>query len=420
MLDTAPAHLMRDRLRLRDVLVIGGASLTAAVLVALASGWPDGTAPTSLVRLIVGLVLALACAALAVLAQHTSRRGAFESVQAALRQEAVIAQLSQRALAAPNPLELVDEATALVARALAVEDCRVLMRRETAGRAVGCRRAGVADRPAQPDAIAAAAGGKVSTASALIGAADQSYGSLRVATSAPRVFEAAELRFLQRTAAVLAMIFDHSRALAERQARLARLEYQAFHDPLTGLPNRALLADRLRNALARAQRERASVSMLLLDLDDFKAINDSLGHAAGDEVLVETAERIRRCLRQCDTAARLGGDEFAIVLETASESESAEVAARIEAELRSPLVLQQGREIRLSASVGVVSTTATEGLDADAIVARADEAMYRAKQGRRQRTGEAPPTTPALSLTANARPTPADSSRILRFPAPKP
>jgi PAS domain S-box-containing protein len=105
------------------------------------------------------------------------------------------------------------------------------------------------------------------------------------------------------------------RDISERKAFEEQLTHQAFHDPVTGLANRALFAERVRHAIARTRREHHSVAVVFLDLDDFKTINDSLGHAAGDEVLVEVAKRLATSIRASDTAARFGGDEFALLLE---------------------------------------------------------------------------------------------------------
>src|SRR5262249_48771206 len=127
------------------------------------------------------------------------------------------------------------------------------------------------------------------------------------------------------------------RDVTERRAMEGRLRHQAFHDGLTGLANRSLFEDRVRHALERTRRSRASVAVLFVDLDDFKTVNDSLGHAAGDELLTEVARRVLGLLRAGDTAARLGGDEFAVLLEDASSA--THVADRIIEALAEPFAV---------------------------------------------------------------------------------
>src|SRR4029079_17965796 len=107
----------------------------------------------------------------------------------------------------------------------------------------------------------------------------------------------------------------NSRDVSERKAFEEQLAHQAFHDPVTKHTHRALFAERVRHAVARSRREHHSLAVLFLDLDDFKTINDSLGHAAGDQVLLEVGKRLSECVRASDTAARFGGDEFAVLLE---------------------------------------------------------------------------------------------------------
>jgi diguanylate cyclase (GGDEF)-like protein len=154
------------------------------------------------------------------------------------------------------------------------------------------------------------------------------------------------------------------------------LSHRAFHDSLTGLANRALLFDRVRHALAR--RDRGAVGVLFIDLDDFKAINDSFGHSRGDEVLVEVGRRIRGVLRPLDTVGRLGGDEFAVLLEDVPEHGVATgVAERILLALSSPVAVT-GRELEVAASIGI-ALSGPELHDADELVRGADLAMYAAK-----------------------------------------
>ncbi len=168
------------------------------------------------------------------------------------------------------------------------------------------------------------------------------------------------------------------RDITERKEYEEQLRHRALHDPLTGLPNRALFADRLDHALARTARRGEAVAVLYLDLDRYKLVNDSLGHAAGDELLARVGERLGRCLWPGDTAARLGGDEFAVLLEDVrGEAEAEAVAGRI-LERLAPVFGVAGREVAITASIGVaLSGPGREG--PEELVRAADAAMYRAK-----------------------------------------
>jgi diguanylate cyclase (GGDEF)-like protein len=178
----------------------------------------------------------------------------------------------------------------------------------------------------------------------------------------------------------LAAAFNKMAADLERSRD--QLTHQALHDPLTELANRTLLADRVEHALAGARRRGTSVALLLLDLDGFKTVNDSLGHPVGDRLLAVTAQRIRSGLRAGDTAARLGGDEFAVLLEDIEADLAIEVADRLGAALREPVLLD-GAEVALGASIGIALSG---GVDTgDELLRNADLAMYRAKQGGRGR-----------------------------------
>ena len=150
-------------------------------------------------------------------------------------------------------------------------------------------------------------------------------------------------------------LFAEQASVALAAARTANSMRQAFHDSLTGLPNRALLLDRMELTLARAEREGRDVTVLFLDLDGFKPINDSLGHLAGDRLLIEVARRLKECLRRAETAARLGGDEFAILLADLDDpARATDVAERVIAALERPFTLL-GREVFVSASIGIAS-----------------------------------------------------------------
>ena len=166
----------------------------------------------------------------------------------------------------------------------------------------------------------------------------------------------------------------NTRDLQERKALEQKLTFQAFHDPLTRLANRSLFRERVEHALER--RQTGDTAVLFLDLDNFKTINDSLGHAAGDHVLVETAHRLRSTLRAEDTAARLGGDEFGVLLEDADVTASARIAERIRTALGVPFWVV-GQEVYISASIGIA--TREPGDTATELLRNADVAMYTAK-----------------------------------------
>ncbi len=168
------------------------------------------------------------------------------------------------------------------------------------------------------------------------------------------------------------------RDVDERKRLEQQLERLAFRDPLTGLANRALLSDRLEHALRLARREERWLAVLLLDLDDFKQVNDGLGHLAGDAVLVETGHRLLRAVREGDTVARLGGDEFVALLEQVSdEHEAAAVAARLAEALRAPFKVAE-REVSISGSIGV-ALGGPGARGASELLRNADLAMYEAK-----------------------------------------
>jgi diguanylate cyclase (GGDEF)-like protein/PAS domain S-box-containing protein len=166
--------------------------------------------------------------------------------------------------------------------------------------------------------------------------------------------------------------------VTERKAFELQLSQLAFRDPLSGLPNRALFMDRLEHALMRATRDGRLVAVLFVDLDNFKLVNDTLGHAAGDAVLIEVAVRLKHCLRAQDTAARLGGDEFTVLVEDIPDLTVATVLAeRVQQALKLPIRLASG-DIVAAASIGI-ALSAAHGEMPDELLHRADLAMYRAK-----------------------------------------
>jgi diguanylate cyclase (GGDEF)-like protein/PAS domain S-box-containing protein len=172
--------------------------------------------------------------------------------------------------------------------------------------------------------------------------------------------------------------------ITERKELEAQLVHQAFHDPLTGLPNRALFMDRLGQGLARTARHGRRIAILFLDLDNFKVVNDSLGHKAGDQLLVAVADRLLACMRPGDTVARLGGDEFTLLLEyVADTQEPTRVAERISEKLEAPFNIE-GHEVFVTTSIGI--SLGASGYDKpEDLLRNADVAMYEAKNKGRAR-----------------------------------
>ena len=194
--------------------------------------------------------------------------------------------------------------------------------------------------------------------------------------------EAASVEIPYEGASAIQTVF---RDMTARKRLQERLLYEAFHDSLTGLPNRALFRDRVEHALTRIARDKqdSRATVLFLDLDNFKSVNDTLGHAAGDRVLTVVAERLRRTTRSYDTVARFGGDEFAVLLEDApSDADVLEMVARMRDTLQTPIEID-GRTVAMSASVGVANAVA--GNDADVLLRNADVAMYEAKEAGKAR-----------------------------------
>jgi len=162
-----------------------------------------------------------------------------------------------------------------------------------------------------------------------------------------------------------------------RERAEADLRDKALHDALTGLPNRALLGDRLTSAIAVAQRQDAALSLLLLDLDGFKGVNDTWGHHAGDLVLIEIASRLSGTLRESDTAARLGGDEFVLLLPATPLVGAIEAARALVDFIVAPIAVD-GKQVTVGASIGI-AVFPNHGRDAEVLLAAADSAMYEAK-----------------------------------------
>lgn len=172
------------------------------------------------------------------------------------------------------------------------------------------------------------------------------------------------------------------RDITDRKQAEARIEFLAHHDALTGLPNRVLLRDRFEHALAMSERSRTKVAMLFLDLDNFKVVNDTLGHASGDQLLLEVVTRLTRCTRESDTISRQGGDEFILLLNDIPDQETVErIAGEILEHLAEPVDIN-GHVLNASGSIGVVIYP-EDGRDFDGLLQKADTAMYNAKNAGR-------------------------------------
>jgi diguanylate cyclase (GGDEF)-like protein len=203
-------------------------------------------------------------------------------------------------------------------------------------------------------------------------------------------------------------IFSDARERVALKEAIFRLSELATTDILTALPNRALGQERLAQALALARREYFHVGLLLIDLDGFRRLNDSLGHLAGDAVLRQVAQRLRECARESDTPARLGGDEFLIILASMTDAADAEIAAeRVLEAFASPFVVQE-KELRVTCSVGV-AVFPKDGFEADDLLRNADAAMHAAKAvaGSAYRSSD---LRPRLRLVPTAGPSSADTA----------
>jgi diguanylate cyclase (GGDEF)-like protein/PAS domain S-box-containing protein len=322
------------------------------------------------------------------LAQHT-------------RQHEAVAHLGQVALREPELATLIDEVVATVAGTLDVDGCGVLKLREdqelldilakvgfegpdTGLPAETGTHSGYALKTHRPvvvedlysekrfDPTLLLDKGFVSAMNAPIEGHERPFGVLSALSARPRRFSTDDVNFLVAVANVLS-------AAVERQRKEEAARHAALHDPLTGLSNRTLALDHIDRALARRRRDGTGVAVLVLDLDRFEIINDSLGHAAGDQVLVALASRLGETLRQSDTIARLGGDEFVLVGEGPDEVRNViELAERIGDALARPL-LSAGGEHFLTASIGMAVAERAEDTAAS-LLRDADAAMHRAKK----------------------------------------
>jgi diguanylate cyclase (GGDEF)-like protein/PAS domain S-box-containing protein len=183
----------------------------------------------------------------------------------------------------------------------------------------------------------------------------------------------------QRRPSVIGWLYD----ITDRKEMEEKIQHLAYHDPLTDLPNRQLFTDRLQRALASARRDKAHAALLFIDLDQFKLINDTLGHSVGDALLKEVAQRILRSLRDSDSVGRIGGDEFLVLLpDIRSEHDARTVADKLWSTLRQPFDLAGHKGLRISSSIGV-AIYPEHGVDSNRLIANADTAMYHAKSAGR-------------------------------------
>jgi len=320
------------------------------------------------------------------------------------RQQAAVAALGQRALTGVDLATLLDEAAEVVTTTLAMPYCLVLellgggdglLPRAAAGWMEGARSLGtiaVDDRsvlgrtvagvsPTTTEDVRGVAPGKADAwlaehgvagcATVIIGGGWRTFGVLAVGTAGPRSFAPDEVNFLAAIANVLAAAIERHRA--EEQTR-----HQALHDPLTGLANRVLLDDRLRQALHARRRRGGQSALLLMDLDRFKEINDTLGHPAGDRVLRLVGARLLEATRDTDTVARLGGDEFAVILPDVDIDDALAVADKLQSRVAT-VIASDGVALHVEGSIGIAMAP-QHGDDPVTLLKRADVAMYRAKQ----------------------------------------
>ena len=212
---------------------------------------------------------------------------------------------------------------------------------------------------------------------------EEQLGALDLYRDATGALDAAEMSAAQTLADVAAAYLLNAQARLDLRTALDRSQEMALHDALTGLPNRTLLLDRLDHALARRGRHPAKVGVLFIDIDRFKALNDSLGHGAGDELLTEVARRLAGASRPDDTVARFGGDEFVVLCEDLdSDLDAATLARRLAEVVAAPMTIE-GQSLTTTLSIGIAVTGPDGTETSSALLRDADAAMYRAKDGGR-------------------------------------
>jgi diguanylate cyclase (GGDEF)-like protein/PAS domain S-box-containing protein len=318
-----------------------------------------------------------------VISDITNRKLTEATLERRAEQQATVARLGKQALQGTEVAELMQSALEEAQRALGVEAGAVLEQSDEGRTAIVRARLARSElpsprlsRPASrrtwppEEVIARLASGVCAPIEGMSGR----WGMLWLQAPAGRTFESSDLDFVQALANIIAD------ALRQRAAE-DDIRHQALHDPLTGLPNRTLFLDRLAHALSK---EQGKIAVVLLDIDNFKLINDSLGHSAGDELLMKVAPRLATVLRPEDTIARLGGDEFVVLLEQVEgERSAAGIARRIVSAFDLPFELSLGEHFA-KVSLGVAISSATES-DPTKLISDADAAMYQAKEHGRAR-----------------------------------
>jgi diguanylate cyclase (GGDEF)-like protein len=389
--------------------VVGLAALASALVIGLLIG---GGFPYNGFALFVGLCVAL-LASLEARNQLAQRRALTNTARALVRseessrmqahQQSAVARFGQQALEGADIDELADEATRTVTDVLKIDYGGVLKLlpggeelllvsasglpeemigqarvptdyRSQSGYALATGKATVVNDWATEGrfqkSVVQAGEGMQSAAIILIKGKEEPYGVLGAGASELHAFNDADVSFMQAIANVLANAIERRRTEEQTQ-------HEALHDGLTGLPNRNLFLDRLQHALSNAARRQTTIGVLFLDLDQFKLVNDGLGHAAGDELLAAVAPRLEQALRPGDTVARFGGDEFAVLVEDIGDEHGAtRIAERIAEVFARPFILRD-REHFVSASTGISIGTGAE--DPEALIRDADAALYRAK-----------------------------------------